>query len=105
MLVLQVIARVNLGGTAKYLFTLSKQLPKLGIKTVIVTGDVQEGEIEDPGLKKVDYIKIPNLGRKINLGNDLKAFINKIPTEFGLPLLTFFGQLELEQKPKEETED
>jgi hypothetical protein len=38
---------------------------------------------------------------------DLKAFINKIPTEFGLPLLTFFGQLEQEQKPKEEikTED
>ena len=33
---------------------------------------------------------------------DLKAFINKIPTEFGLPLLTFFGQLEHEQKPKEE---
>jgi len=33
---------------------------------------------------------------------DLKAFINKIPTEFGLPLLTFFGQLEQEQKPKEE---
>jgi hypothetical protein len=38
---------------------------------------------------------------------DLKAFINKIPTEFGLPLLTFFGQLEQEQKPAEEikTED
>lgn len=32
---------------------------------------------------------------------DLKAFINKIPTEFGLPLLTFFGQLEHEQKPEE----
>jgi hypothetical protein len=37
--------------------------------------------------------------------NDLKAFINKIPTEFGLPLLTFFGQLEQEQKPKEETQN
>jgi hypothetical protein len=39
--------------------------------------------------------------------NDLKSFINKIPTEFGLPLLTFFGQLEQEQKPAEEikTED
>jgi hypothetical protein len=38
--------------------------------------------------------------------NDLKSFINKIPTEFGLPLLTFFGQLEHEQKPKDEkTED
>jgi hypothetical protein len=35
--------------------------------------------------------------------NDLKAFINKIPTEFGLPLLTFFGQLEQEQKPKQES--
>jgi hypothetical protein len=33
---------------------------------------------------------------------DLKAFINKIPTEFGLPLLTFFGQLEQEQKPNQE---
>ena len=37
--------------------------------------------------------------------NDLKAFINKIPTEFGLPLFTFFGQLEQEQKPKEEIQN
>lgn len=76
MLVLQVIARVNLGGTAKYLFTLSEQLPKLGIKTVIATGYVQAGEIEDPGLKSVDYIRVPNLERKLNLRNDFKAFIN-----------------------------
>jgi len=76
LLVLQVIARVNLGGTAKYLFTLSEQLPKIGIKTIIATGDVQGDEIEDPGLNKVDYIKIPNLGRKLNLRNDFKAFIN-----------------------------
>jgi len=73
MLVLQVIARVNLGGTAKYLFTLSEELPKLGIKTVIATGQVQTGEIEDPGLKKVKYIRVPNLGRKLNLLNDVKA--------------------------------
>jgi len=33
---------------------------------------------------------------------ELRAFINKIPTEFGLPLLTFFGRLEQEQAPKEE---
>ena len=76
MLVLQVIARVNLGGTAKYLFTLSEQLPKLGIKTIIATGDVQSGEIEDPGLKKVDYLRVPKLGRKINLINDFKASLN-----------------------------
>ena len=38
---------------------------------------------------------------------DLKAYINKIPTEFGFHLLLFFGQLEHEQKPEEEikTED
>lgn len=33
---------------------------------------------------------------------ELEAFINKIPTEFGLPLLNFFGKLAEEQKPKDE---
>lgn len=33
---------------------------------------------------------------------DLISFINKIPTEFGLPLIQFFGQLQAEQAPKEE---
>ena len=76
MLVLQVIARVNLGGTAKYLFTLSEQLPKIGIKTIIVTGHVQGDEIEDPGLKKVDHIHVENLARKINIVQDIKAALN-----------------------------
>ena len=75
MLVLQVIARVNLGGTAKYLFTLSEELPKIGIQTIIATGDVQAGEIEDPGLKKVKFVRVPHLGRKINLLNDIQASI------------------------------
>ena len=73
MLVLQVIARVNLGGTAKYLVTLIEELPKVAIKTAIATGRVQSGEIEDPSLKKVKYICVPNLGRKLNLLNDIKA--------------------------------
>ncbi|CAB4121847.1 hypothetical protein UFOVP19_14 [uncultured Caudovirales phage] len=29
---------------------------------------------------------------------DLQAYINKIPTEFGLPLVNFFGKLAEEQK-------
>ena len=33
--------------------------------------------------------------------NELQAFIQKIPTEFGLPLLNFFGKLAEDQKPKE----
>ena len=32
---------------------------------------------------------------------ELESFINKIPTEFGLPLLNFFGKLAEDQKPKE----
>lgn len=36
---------------------------------------------------------------------DLITFINKIPTEFGLPLIQFFGQLQAEQAPKEEVKE
>ena len=73
LVVLQVIARLNLGGTAKYLITLNDGLNKSGIKSVVATGYVQKGEIEDPGLKKLKPIRIKNLGRKISLINDLKA--------------------------------
>ena len=73
LVVLQVIARLNLGGTAKYLFTLNDGLNKAGIKSVVATGYVQTGEIEDPDLKKLKPIRIKNLGRKISLINDLKA--------------------------------
>jgi glycosyltransferase involved in cell wall biosynthesis len=73
LVVLQVIARLNLGGTAKYLITLNEGLNKAGIKSVVATGYVQKGEIEDPGLKKLKPIRIKNLGRKISLTNDLKA--------------------------------
>ncbi len=73
MVVLHIIARLNLGGTAKYLITLNDGLNKAGIKSVIATGYVQKGEIEDPGLKKLNPNRIKNLGRKISLTNDLKA--------------------------------
>jgi glycosyltransferase involved in cell wall biosynthesis len=73
LVVLQVIARLNLGGTAKYLITLNEGLNKAGIKSVVATGYVQKGEIEDPGLKKLKPIRIKNLGREISLTNDLKA--------------------------------
>jgi hypothetical protein len=32
---------------------------------------------------------------------DLKKFINTIPTMYGVPLLNFFAQLEQEQKTEE----
>ena len=73
MKVLQVIARLNLGGTAKYLITLNSGLNKSGIKSLIATGYVQEGEIEDPYVAELKPIRVKNLGRKISPVNDLKA--------------------------------
>jgi len=73
LVVLQIIARLNLGGTAKYLITLNDGLNKAGIKSLVATGYVQTGEIEDLDVKKLKPIRIKNLGRKISLINDLKA--------------------------------
>ena len=73
LVVLQIIARLNLGGTAKYLITLNDGLNKAGIKSLVATGYVQTGEIEDLEVKKLKSIRIKNLGRKISLRNDFKA--------------------------------
>ena len=73
LVVLQVIARLNLGGTAKYLITLNDGLNKAGIKSLVATGYVQTGEIEDTDIEKLKPIRVKNLGRKISLINDLKA--------------------------------
>ena len=75
VVVLQVIARMNLGGTSKYILKLSNELEAIGIKSPIATGYVQGGEIEDPNLKKIKPIRIKHLGRKISPINDLKAMI------------------------------
>jgi glycosyltransferase involved in cell wall biosynthesis len=75
VVVLQVIARMNLGGTSKYLLTLSKELEAIGIKSPIAAGFVQIGEIEDPDLKKIKPIRINHLGRKISPLNDYRAMI------------------------------
>jgi glycosyltransferase involved in cell wall biosynthesis len=75
VVVLQVIARMNLGGTSKYILKLSEELEAIGIKSPIVTGYVQNGEIEDPDLKKVKLNRIKHLGRKISPINDLKAMV------------------------------
>jgi glycosyltransferase involved in cell wall biosynthesis len=73
MVVLQVIARLNLGGTAKYLISLNEGLNKVGITSLVATGFVEGSEIEDPDVKKLKPIRINHLGRKISLINDLRA--------------------------------
>jgi glycosyltransferase involved in cell wall biosynthesis len=64
--VLHVIARLNVGGTARYITRLVEELPKNRIKAFVATGYVQGSEQEDPSAKKLNVIRIPSLGRQIN---------------------------------------
>jgi glycosyltransferase involved in cell wall biosynthesis len=66
MRVLHIIARLNVGGTARYITQLANELPKHGIETFVATGFVQGNEVEDPSAQSIDVIRIPALGRSIN---------------------------------------
>jgi glycosyltransferase involved in cell wall biosynthesis len=66
MRVLHVIARLNVGGTARYLTQLANELPKHGVETFVATGFVQGAELEDPSTQSIDVIRIPALGRSFN---------------------------------------
>jgi glycosyltransferase involved in cell wall biosynthesis len=68
--VLHVIARMNVGGTAKYVNALVANIPN----SKLATGHVQGSEIEDPSLSVVSTIRIRHLGRKLSLFNDYKAW-------------------------------
>jgi glycosyltransferase involved in cell wall biosynthesis len=74
MRVLHVIARLNVGGTARYITRLAEELPKHRIETFVATGFVQGSEEEDPSAKKLKVIRIPSLGRQINPIKDHFAF-------------------------------
>ncbi len=65
MRVLYVIARLNVGGTARYITQLANELPKHGIETFVATGFVQGAEVEDPSAQSIDLIRVPAMGRSI----------------------------------------
>jgi glycosyltransferase involved in cell wall biosynthesis len=70
MRVLHVIARLNVGGTARYITQLANELPKHGIETFVATGFVQGAEVEDESAQSIDLIRIKSMGRSINLIKD-----------------------------------
>jgi glycosyltransferase involved in cell wall biosynthesis len=74
MRVLHVIARLNVGGTARYITRLAEELPKHKIETFIATGFVQGSEQEDPAAKNLKVIRLPSLGRQFNPIKDHFAF-------------------------------
>jgi glycosyltransferase involved in cell wall biosynthesis len=66
MRVLHVIARLNVGGTARYITQLAHELPNHGIETFVATGFVQGAELEDESAYSIDLIRIKSMGRSIN---------------------------------------
>jgi glycosyltransferase involved in cell wall biosynthesis len=66
MRVLHVIARLNVGGTARYITQLATELPKHGIETFVATGFVQGAEVEDESAQSIDLIRVSSMGRSIN---------------------------------------
>ena len=83
MRVLHVIARLNVGGTSRYITQLAHELPKHGIETFVATGFVQGSEVEDESAQSIDTIRIPSMGRSINPIKDhlARKQLEKIITE------------------------
>ena len=69
--VIHIIARMNVGGTASYVSGLVCNIPN----NFLVTGHVQDGEIEADVLKLITFTRVPHLGRKISIFNDFRAWI------------------------------
>ena len=73
MKVLHVIARMNVGGTATYLFNLLEGLEKSHVETKLILGNVPYNETEDSRVEQLDYQRIPGLSRAIAPVRDLLA--------------------------------
>ena len=69
--VLHVIARMNVGGTARYVGDLAQNIPN----SALATGYVQGSEIEDPVVININPYRIPHMGRAISPLNDFKAWL------------------------------
>jgi glycosyltransferase involved in cell wall biosynthesis len=72
--VLHVIARFNVGGTARYLDNLLPQLVDQ-VEVLLAVGHVQGHEIEDSRLEKIEFVRIEHLGRKIHPMQDFRAYL------------------------------
>jgi glycosyltransferase involved in cell wall biosynthesis len=71
--VLHVIARMNVGGTATYLFNLVNGLDGSEVGTKLVIGNVPSNEREDNRVEQLDYQRIKGLSRAISPLKDLRA--------------------------------
>jgi glycosyltransferase involved in cell wall biosynthesis len=74
--VMQIIARMNVGGPAVLVADLMRNLDSSKFETRLVTGycDENESDYLDEVATDIKAIRIPGLGRSISIGKDLKAF-------------------------------
>jgi glycosyltransferase involved in cell wall biosynthesis len=74
--VMQVIARMNVGGPAVLVADLMRNLDHQRFATTLVTGycDENESDYLDQVAKDVDPVRIPGLGRSVSPLKDLSAF-------------------------------
>ena len=73
MKIVQIIARVNQGGTARWLDILISELQKLGHEVKLLAGEVADNENEDSSFSEHGGIRVKGLGRSISPIQDLKA--------------------------------
>jgi hypothetical protein len=78
MKVIQIIARMNQGGTSRWIENLVLGLRKSGHTVVLLSGNVESNEIEDPIFTKLDGVRIAGLGRSVSLLGDLKSILRII---------------------------
>ena len=69
--VLHVIARMNVGGTARYVGELVKGIPD----NALATGYVQGAEIEDAIVENIQIYRLEHMGRRISPISDFKAWL------------------------------
>jgi len=72
--VLHVIARLNKGGTSRYLHGLIKDLEQMQVESLLAVGHVQGNEIEDESLQSLKHARVNSLGRRINPVRDVLAY-------------------------------
>ena len=74
--VMQIIARMNVGGPAVLVADLMRNLDSSKFEARLITGYCEENESDylDEVATDIKAIRVPGFGRSISIGNDLKAF-------------------------------
>src|SRR5215210_4838850 len=75
MKVMRIITRLNVGGPARQVLALQKEMERLGIDETLVTGSVDEGEADlAEMLDATLFERVDDLIRPIRLLHDVRAY-------------------------------